>query len=253
MMSLTYELNGRNDKTVMKENMGILIGKGASGIKRVISNSWKMYERVQSSEKRVEEEKPKLRVVLKEHDEGVQAEIISESVTLQKLAQRSLDNHIGFVLKKNELATQHFVIELDKRLIGKLVGKKGSGIKRILNDIVYHNKRVAIHKDDVQTAKTARLFLNDIELDTENTQGLIDFVSKKQNCSFLGWPPSPEDEYENHLLLTLSFKHDADPFSDKSLYIERFSSVIVDRVSQIKSEDEDQMDEINECLGFDEE
>lgn len=251
-MSLTYELNGRNGKTVTNKDIGNLIGKGASGIKRVISGSWKMYERVQGSEKRVDEEKPKLRIILKEHDEGVMAEIISESVTMQKLAQLSLDKHIESSLKGTQLATRHYAVELNERLIGKLVGKKGSGIKRLLNDIIYQNKKIMIHKDDVQTAKTARLFLNDIKLDENTSKNLIEFVSKKHNCSFLGWPPSESDEYENHILLTLSFKHDAESFKDKESYMERFNTVIVDRVNQIKEEDEDQMDEINECLGFDE-
>ena len=44
---------------------------------------------------------------------------------------------------------------------------------------------------------------------------------------------------------------DAKPFKDKALYQERFSEVVMSRISQIKDEDSDQMDEINECLGFD--
>ena len=71
------------------------------------------------------------------------------------------------------------------------------------------------------------------------------------NTSFLGWPPALHDDYENYIKLTLSFKRDANPFTDKSLYIERFTNTIMERISQIKDEDSDQMDEINECLGFD--
>ena len=67
-MSLTYELNGRNDLTVGPSDIGLIIGKGASGLKRVISGSWTMYERLQSSDRKVDEEKPKLRIVLKDHD-----------------------------------------------------------------------------------------------------------------------------------------------------------------------------------------
>jgi len=53
--------------------------------------------------------------------------------------------------------------------------------------------------------------------------------------------------------LTLSFKRDAAPLKDMGLYIERFTEAVMDRIGRIKQEDEDQMDEINECLGFDEE
>ena len=79
MSSLSYELNGRNGLTVVKEDLGSIIGKGAQGLKKVLSESWAMYERVQASANRVEEEKPKMRILLKEHDEGVIAEIFTES------------------------------------------------------------------------------------------------------------------------------------------------------------------------------
>tara|TARA_B100001287_G_C22666190_1_gene522947 strand:- start:1293 stop:2060 length:768 start_codon:yes stop_codon:yes gene_type:complete len=248
---LEYELNGHNGVSVTKGDIGMIVGKGASGIKKVISGAWLMYERVQSSENKVDEDKPKLRILLKDHDEGVTAEIISESETMQKLAQRSLDKHIMEFKKKNQLKTQHYVIELNERLVGKLVGKKAAGIKRILNDAIYQNKKVMINKDDVETAKTARLYVNDIKVDSEDIKQVIDYVSKKPNCSFLGWPPSEDDEYENHIEISISFKYDAKPFVEKELYIQRISEIITSRINQIREEDDDQMDEINECLGFD--
>ena len=73
-MSLSYELNG-----ALKEDIGAIIGAGAQGLKKVIKESWDMYDRVQKTKNRVEEEKPKLRILLKDHEEGVTAEILSES------------------------------------------------------------------------------------------------------------------------------------------------------------------------------
>ena len=99
-MSLSYELNGRNGVEVSPSDIGLIIGKGASGLKRVISGAWTMYERLQSSDKRVEEEKPKLRILLKEHEGGISVEIVSASITMQKLAAKSLDRSVEFVLKK---------------------------------------------------------------------------------------------------------------------------------------------------------
>ena len=66
MMS-SYELNGHNSHPVLKEDIGGIIGKGGQGLKGVIKAAWTMYERVQASEKRIEEEKPKVRILLKEH------------------------------------------------------------------------------------------------------------------------------------------------------------------------------------------
>ena len=86
----------------------------ASGLKRVISGAWTMYERLQESEKRVEEEKPKLRIVLKDHDEGIRVEIVSESETMQKLAQKALDKSIEFMAKKRVhecLKTEHYLVD----------------------------------------------------------------------------------------------------------------------------------------------
>lgn len=256
MASLTYELNGRNGQSVSPKDIGLIIGKGASGLKRVISGAWTMYERLQESEKRVEEEKPKLRIILNDHEEGIQVEIISESETMQKLAQKSLDKSIEFMVKKRlhvSLKTENYLIDFPERLLGKLIGKSGQNLKRLQNDIIYENKKVQIHKDDLETAKTARIRVVslDAEQDEEGKSKNIVEKGKEQNTTFLGWPPSPDDEFEHYIKFMLSFKRDAKPFIDKSLYTERFTKVVMDRISQIKEEDSYQMDEINECLGFD--
>ena len=256
MSSLTYELNGRNGVSVDGSDIGFIIGKGASGLKRVISGAWTMYERLQESDKRIEEEKPKLRIVLKDHDEGISVEIISESETMRKLAQKSLDKSIEFMKKKRlheTLKTENFLVEFPERLLGKLIGKSGANLKRLQNDIIYQEKKIQIDKEDVATAKTARIRVDslDAERDEEGKSKNILEKSKENNTSFLGWPPSPDDDYEHHIKLTLSFKRDAKPFKDKSLYMEKFSEVVMERINQIKEEDSDQMDEINECLGFD--
>ena len=256
MSSLSYELSGRNGNTVSGSDIGLIIGKGASGLKRVISGAWTMYERLQDSDKRIDEEKPKLRIVLKDHEEGIQVEIISESETMQKLAQKSLDKSIQFISKKRlheTLLTEHFRIDFPERLLAKLIGKRGAKLKRLQNDIIYQNKTVQIDKDDVATAKTARIRVESLgaKPDEDGKSGNIIEKGKDKNTKFLGWPPSAEDEFEHHIKMTLSFKRDAKPFTDKAIYQEKFSEVVMNRISQIKDEDSDQMEEINECLGFD--
>ncbi len=256
MASLTYELNGRNGHSVSPKDIGLIIGKGASGLKRVISGAWTMYERLQDSEKRVDEEKPKLRIVLKDHEEGIQVEIISESETMQKLAQKSLDKSIDFMSKKrlhDTLKTEHFLIDFPERLLGKLIGKGGANLKRLQNDIIYQDKKAQIDKEDVATAKTARIRVEslDAEPDEDGKSGNIIDKGSEPNTDFIGWSPSVDDDFEHHIKITLSFKRDAKPFKDKPLYQEKFSETIMKRINQIKEEDSDQMDEINECLGFD--
>lgn len=255
MASLSYELNGRNGHTVSRSDIGLIIGKGASGLKRVISGAWTMYERLQDSDKRVDEEKPKLRIILKDHEEGIMVEIISESETMQKLAQKSLDKSIGFIAKKRlheSLSTENFLIEFPERLLGKLIGRGGANLKRLQNDIIYQDKKIQIEKDDVATAKTARIRVESLDAEPDEDGKSGNIVEKcSKNTSFLGWPPSAEDDFEHYIKMTISFKRDAKPFKDKALYQERFSEVVMSRISQIKDEDSDQMDEINECLGFD--
>ena len=256
MASLTYELNGRNGLTVSRSDIGLIIGKGASGLKRVISGAWTMYERLQDSDKRIDEEKPKLRIVLKEHDEGIMVEIISESETMRKLAQKSLDKSIEFMVKKrlhDSLKTEHFLVEFPERLLGKLIGKSGQNLKRLQNDIIFQDKEIHIHKDDVATAKTARIRVESLDAgpDEDGKSGIIIDKGAEPNTDFLGWGPSLGEDYEHYIKITISFKRDAKPFVDKKLYQERFSAMVMKRIEQIREEDSEQMDEINECLGFD--
>ena len=200
MASLTYELNGRNGHSVSPKDIGLIIGKGASGLKRVISGSWTMYERLQSSDKRVDEEKPKLRIVLKDHDGGISVEIISESETMRRLAQKSLDKSVEFMAKKREnenLKTEYFLIDFPERLLGKLIGKSGAGLKRLQNDIIYEDKKVQIHKDDVATAKTARIRVDTLDVGPDEDGKSANIIQKGEtpNTSFLGWSPAPHDDY----------------------------------------------------------
>ena len=250
--SLTYELNMRNGIVVNKEDIGLIIGKGAASLKRVISGTWQMYERLQSSSKRIEEDKPKLRLVLKDHDEGITVEIISESETMRKLAQLNMDRSVADLMKMKSTKTQHFVVECDERLLGKLIGRGGSGLKRLQNDIIYKDKKIAINKSDVETAKTARIRVEKLNVvaDADGKSGNIVKIVQMRDTSFLGWPPSAEDDFEPHIKLTLSFNRHAKAFVDKDIYLERFSEVVMDRINQLKQEEDSQLDEINKCLGF---
>jgi predicted RNA-binding protein YlqC (UPF0109 family) len=257
MGSHSYELNGLNGIVCGTDegDIGKIIGKGAKNLKKIIAESWSLYDKIQSSPKRIDEEKPKLRILFKKHDEGINVEIISESKIMQKLTKRIINKHAENYFKLNPLKTHHYAIEFPDRLIGKIIGKKGSGLKKILNDIIYQKDQCMIHEDDLDTAKTARIRIDGLGVDGDDkgqSSHLVDFVKGKIDHSFIGWPPSPEDEFEHYILIILSFKYGSKPFVDKSLYIERFTEVISDRINQIKQEDNQKLEEIDDLLDMNE-
>ena len=174
---------------------------------------------------------------------------------MQKLAKRTLNKHVERIFKENPLKTHHYVTEFPDRLVGKIIGKGGSGLKKILNDISHQKGQCMIHEDDVDTARTARIIIEKTEEfktdENEQSSHIVKFVKSRTDYSFLGWPLSPDDNYENHISITLSFKYGSKPFVDKSLYIERFSEIVSDRLNQVKDEDNQKMDEINEILDLD--
>ena len=252
--------NGR----VAPAQVGALIGKGAQGAKGCISRSWKNYARVQGSVNKVQEERPSLRIVFhpqKNETEGnetypdqVWIEIVSESSTLQKLAHMVVKSHCQAIVAQNTLNSQEYLIEFPHRLIGQIIGKKASGLNRILTSAIREDSNTMIDPGDIETAQTARLRIDFGGRATDvSSQSTIDYVEERENRSFLGWPPSPEDDLVEHISITVTFSRNATPFNDIDTYSDRLRAVITDRIEQIVSKDEDQMDEINECLGFNEE
>ena len=240
-MSASYTLNGTKPSDI-----GGIIGKGASGLKKVISESWNMYEMFQKSEQKIDEPKPKLRIKLTESEDSVIAEIISDSESMRKFAKKRLDKNISEFHSKKSLRAHTFLAELPHHLIGNVIGGKAKNLKRILNNAIKDNQTVIIHNDDIETAKTARLKIN--EKSFESTQDLIDFKKDKKNVSFLGWPPEPDDEYTDHVAITVTFHPKAKPFKDYSLYIESLQSSLNDSIQFVTDKHEEQLEEIQECM-----
>jgi hypothetical protein len=240
--NLAYQLEG-----AAETDIGGLIGKGAMGLKKVISGTWRKYDQVQNSENKVEEEKPTLRIILKESDGNVEAEIVSPSETMQKLAQLTLNHHVKEFIKSKSLHSYSFVAEMPHHLLGQLIGKKASGLNRLLNDVCATNKQL-IDPEDFETAKTARLRIK--ELDFDSVKSLNEFVEKRRNTSFIGWPPSEEDDYTEHISLTVTFSPKAEPLVDYQTYREQLQEIIRSRVDSIVQQNEEQMVEINQALGL---
>tara|TARA_Y100000817_G_scaffold314561_1_gene313883 strand:- start:3866 stop:4657 length:792 start_codon:yes stop_codon:yes gene_type:complete len=243
---------------VHPSDVGALIGKGASGAKKCISEAWKMYEKLQSSKMAVKENKPKLKIIfhpLKEEQENTEfpeqvwIEIKTESDPMLKLAQLSVKKHIKDFLSKKTLGSHEYIIDIPHRLLGKLIGKRATGLNRLLKDTIYNNGNIMIHQDDIKTAETARLQIKNLEFEEQTSQKIIDYANQRKNRYFLGWPIEPDDDYTEHISIIITFNYNANPFLDIQLYLERIRSVISDRIMDIKEQDEEQMDEINECLG----
>jgi len=234
-----------------------LIGKGGSGVKKCISNSWRMYEKFQSSDKKVEEEKPTLRIFFKKGDDSdtetnVSVDIISHSNTMQKLAYLSIKKHVGEYVNKKDLASHSFVVEYPHNLIGHFIGKGWKNAQTIVSSICEN-----IDVDDVETARTGRLNVSPNpqrpypQFDNiKTTRELLDFVSKRPGTCFNGWPPEESDEFTQYIMITVSFHRNAKPFKDRSAYIEKIQEAITESVQEIKSKNDDEMDEINEHMGF---
>ena len=240
-MSSTYTLN---DTT--PSDIGGIIGKGASGLKKVISESWNMYDTFQRSDQKIEEPKPTLRIRLNEDGESVIAEITSESDSMRKFAKNRLDKGVSDFHSKKSLRPHTFLAELPHHLLGKVIGNKARNLKRVLDNAIKENRQISIHEDDVETAETARLRI--VEKSFNSTQDLIDFQKGKRNITFLGWPPAPDDDYVDHIAITVTFHPQANPFKDYALYIERLQSALNDSIQHVTDRHEEQLEEIQECM-----
>jgi predicted PilT family ATPase len=246
----SYTLNSSTTPSATKEDIPLIIGKGAKGIKGVISKSWNMYDRFQNSPNKVEEEKPKLKIILKPHEQSndIIVTIESQSEIMTKLAQKNLNNYIKFIKQKQvkNNPPHEIIIELDHRLIGKLIGKKASNLNNIKSETIdNYLDSVENSEDDEDSLDTIRI--NVSELDFKTTQEIIDY-SKSSNKTFLGWQPEPEQEYTEHISIKVTFKYGTKLLTNRSQFIESIERIIADKIHNIKNDDRREMDEINEFL-----
>lgn len=242
-MSLTYEIDASSATPATKNDIPIIIGKGAKGIKSILSKSWNMYERIQNSDKKVDEDKPKLRIILNESNDksSIIVKIESESEIMRKIAKKSLENHIKFLNSKKQKnnAPYEFIIEFPHRLIGKLIGKKASN----LNDIIKQTIEEDIDDNDQETISSARLKV--FEHNFTSCKELLDY-SNQDNKTFLGWPPSIDDEYSDHISIKITFKFGTPILENRDNFISIINSIIAEKINNIRSTDQQELDEIDE-------
>jgi hypothetical protein len=242
-MSITYEINNSSSTPATKNDIPIIIGKGAKGIKSVLSKSWNMYDRIQNSDKKIDEDKPKLRIILNESNDNssISVKIESESEIMRKIAKKSLENHIKFINSKKQKNNipYEFIIEFPHRLIGKFIGKKASN----LNDIIKRTLEEDIDDNDHETISSVRLKV--IEHNFTSCKEIIDY-SNQDNKIFLGWPPSIDDKYYDHISIKITFKFGTPILKNRDSFISIINSIIAEKINDIRSLDQQELDEIDE-------
>jgi hypothetical protein len=251
--------------TVPPGEIGGLIGRKGCGVKKCIANSWRMYEKFQSSDKKIEEEKPTLRIVFQNGTEddptNVAVEIFSESETMLSLASLSVNKHTTEHGNNKRLSSYSIVVEYPHNLIGTFIGKGFKNVNKILSTAIFgvdeNANETLIDEEDVETAQTARMNVYPNSRrpypqfdNIKTTKDLMAFVKQRPETSFLGWPPEETDEFTEYIMITISFHRDAKPFKDREVYIEQIRGAINDSVQDIKSRNDEEMDEINGHLGF---
>lgn len=244
MTEHTYTL-----KSITPVDIGGIIGKNGSGLKKIISESWKMYEIYKTNDKSITEEKPTLVIRLSDNDETVSATIRSSSEMMIKFAKKRLDENIVKFHTRKSLQAHSFYIDFPHCQIGRLLGKKASNLKRILNNCIYDKDGgISIDNKDVNTAKSARLRVK--ELSFETTGALLEHIKSKRNSCFIGWPPESTDPYEEHISVTVSFSPQASPFEDLDLYIDKFRDEVTAAIESIKKIHRKDLQEIDECVNM---
>ena len=235
-----------------------LIGKGGSGIKKILRDTWSLYNTSQASEFRVDEEKPHLRIELVYQGGHIVANIATQSETMMKLAKMAISDAIEEIKRKSTLVSHTFVFECPERLMGLLVGKKFSNIKRILNNSIYDRDGDSkLMDEDVETAKKCRLSPPDKLIKSLNETATVENLLSKtepDNVSYIGWEPGTDEDYKEHLALRLTFNPKSDAMKDYPTFIEKLTESISSTVDFIIKKDnsiqERNMEKIGECLGM---
>ena len=232
-------------KSVTPSDIVGIIGKKAVGLRKIISESWTMYDIYQKTDKAVEEPKPKLsfRIEKNEEDESVIATIFNESNIMMKFSKKKLEDNIKLFISKKSLIPYTFCVDFPYQLLGALIGKRASNIKRIVQNSIYDkDQSILIDENDISTAESARLIVK------EKSFNDIKNILKKNNSTYLGWPPDENDKDDEYISITVTFNSNSNPFKDYSGYIQSIQESINHSIQNIKSKHESDLQEIHHCI-----
>lgn len=236
-----YNTNDNDNYTLNKGDLGMIIGKNASGIKFCLNQSWKLYESYTKS-KQIKEPKPTIKIKFIEENDDIYVEVHSESKIMINMGHISVKKHILNCKRKQTTRPYTFVAEYPEHLMGLLIGKNGSKLKDIIDKSIYDNDK--INDDDVDVAKKSRL---KIKMSEYTKDELLAYIENNQNVSYLGWPIDKNKELKDHILITLTFpKNITTGLNDRDKFILNMNDILLGNIQEILSKNNQDIYEIDE-------
>ena len=238
---------------VTANDIPALIGKEGSSIKEAKRNAWRIYTALQKTERKVNEDKPKLRIELQTSEnvqesgasqhsqDGCMAVIDSQSETMIKIAKQCLEDYVKSFISKNTLLPISFVLEFPSDLIGFLVSNlRGSRrqeglIQRVISrtDAVSEaDQESDVDSEDIATVRRARFWVN--QMNVSSAEQLQQVLSRGSH--FIGWTPGPNHEVKEMISIRITFPIVSEPLKHRDLLIERLEDIIKRISDDIKTQ-----------------
>lgn len=167
--------------------------------KNVILPTWNMYNLAKKKGK-IEGDNPKTPfIALNRDDEGVFAEIKTESPEMMKFVKHNLEKYQKEFKKPEKKFNFTLFSALPKDLIPRLIGRGKSSLDAIRSEAVSQMdeetdvNHLSLFSDEKKTKIWIKPFV--VKIDEENTfQSWIDYVGKSKKHDVVGWSPEEDDE-----------------------------------------------------------
>ena len=238
-----YNTEQNDNYTLNKGDLGIIIGKNASGIKHCITQSWNLYDSYTNS-KNIKEPKPTIRIKFIPENNDIYVEVYSESKIMINMGHISVKKHILNCKKKQTIHPYIFVAEYPEHLMGLLIGKKGSKLKDIINKSIYDENEVKIDDNDIAIAEKSRL---KIKISEYTKDELLTYIESNKNVSYLGWPIDKNDELKSHIIITLLFPKNINTgLNNRDKLVLNIHDELLNNIQEILSKNNKDIVEIDE-------
>ena len=230
-----------------------IIGHKGKTIKRIISDSWRMYDNHQS-EGGGEKNKPKLTIQILKTDGGLSAEIETDSETMRKFAVHSLRKTVKTIVEKASSNIFRLYAEMSPSCIGMLLGKKALLMRKDLSDVA---SEIGTDYEEEYEEIARKAWTKVTESRTDDYKSFVEDIRKDSKKSFVGWGPDESDESESETeseteiveILVSTRGLPENVFLD---LVNRLSERLDTRIKRIVSRHQETMTSIEDALGFDE-
>ena len=222
-----------------------IIGQNGKSIKKIISSSWRMFENYQNEGKGVGENKPKLVIKISKKDEGVSAEIVTESETMRKFAVHSLKTNVKAIVEKSTGNIFRLYADMPHSCIGMLLGKKAQFMRKDLDEVA---DEISGEYEPSFGSLAQKTWTKVVAVPSNTvTPELLENIKDSETKSFVGWEPeSPDSEMVEILVSTRGLPKEV--FID---LVNRLSEKLDDRIKEIVSRYQESMSSIEEALQSD--